>query len=154
IAFRHDQIDRLRHTLIRPDARIAHVVEATQHVVVPPCGEGEAHPRSASLPISLDHLARRPPPKEPTLEEVLLSAKAGRSYGRRRPNRSFVFEQRLEHADRRVEGGPGRAVLRITIPTAIRKLFVEQTVYKGADIPAKIGTSRRHLTVDTGLDFA
>src|SRR5262249_19378917 len=142
IAFRHDQIDRFRHTLLRSDPCVAQVVEAAQDVVVPPGGGGKAHPRRAALPISLDHLARRS-----AHEEVPLPAKAGSSYVGGRPNRWFVFEQRLEHADRRVEGGPGRAVLRVTIPTAIRELFVEQTVYKAADIPAKIGTSRRHLTV-------
>ena len=79
-------------------------VEPPQDVVVPPRREGEARPRgrrrlrsrSITSPVDRRRKSRR-------VEKILLTAQAGRGHLRGRSARPFVLEERLQHADRRVE---------------------------------------------------
>src|SRR5262249_20839638 len=82
------QLDRLGDPFVGRDAGAAHVLKPAQHVVVPPRREGQARPRGVALAIPLDHLARRTPPEEPALEEVLLPVDPGRGDLRPAPARS------------------------------------------------------------------
>src|SRR5207302_11060587 len=125
--------------------------EPPQHIIVPPRREGEAHPRGVALAISLDHFAGRPPPEEPALEEVLLSAETGRGHDRGPFARPLVLEQRLQHADRRVERRTSRTVRGFAVPAAVGKLLAEQPVDDAADVLAEVGAGSRDLPVDAGL---
>src|SRR5262245_37219702 len=58
VALRHDQIDGFGHAGVWPDPSAAEVLEAPQHVVVPPRRKSEAGPHRVALAISRDHLAR------------------------------------------------------------------------------------------------
>src|SRR5439155_7035285 len=116
VALRRDQLDRLGHALVGRDAGAAQVLQPPQHVVVPPRREREAGPGGPALAISLDDLARRPPAEEAALEEVLLPAEPGLGHLWNAPDGPFALEQGLEHADRRVERRPRRAVGGIAVP--------------------------------------
>src|SRR5262249_49392079 len=100
------------------------------------------------------HLARRPPPEEPALEEVLLPVDAGRGDLRAAPACPFVREQGLEHADRRVERRPRRPVGGLAVPAAVGQLFGEQPVDDATDVLAEVGAGRGHLPVDARLHLA
>src|SRR5262249_48785911 len=136
------------------DAGAAQVVEAPQHVVVPPRREGETRPRGAPLAISLDHLAGRPPAEESAFEEVLLPAKTGLGHLRAVPDGPFVLEQSLEHADRGVERRPGRAFGGLAVPAAVGQLLAEQPADDASDVLAEVSAARRHLAVDARLALA
>lgn len=87
IALRGDQLDRLGHALVGRHAGAAQVIEAAQHVVVPPRREGKAGPGV------VDDLAGRPPAEEAALEEVLLAAEPRGGCLQTGPDGSFVLEQ-------------------------------------------------------------
>ncbi len=71
IALGLDEGDRLRHPLVGSRARGAHVVETSEHVVVPVGRVGELHERR------VDDIACRQPAQHPPFEQVLLTAEAG-----------------------------------------------------------------------------
>jgi hypothetical protein len=70
IALGLDQFDRLGHPLVRGSAGGAHVVETSEHVVVPIGRVGELRKGR------VDHVARRQPAQHAPFEEVLLTAEA------------------------------------------------------------------------------
>src|SRR5207244_2004134 len=71
-----------------------------------------------------------------------------------RSARPLVFEQSLEDADRRVERRPRRASLGVAIPSAVGKLFAEQSVDQTADVLVEVRAGGRHLSVDARLYLA
>jgi hypothetical protein len=93
---RHE-LHGLAHARVGRDTRAPEVVERTENVVMVAGREGELAERR------MGDLARRAPPEEAALEQVLLAALPCCRDLRRRPNRALVLEQTLEHADRGVE---------------------------------------------------
>src|SRR3981081_2880621 len=79
IALGLDEFDRLGHPLVRRDARAAHVVESSEHVVVPVGRVGELREGW------VDQLASRQPAQQAAFKEVLLAAEAGRPLWASRP---------------------------------------------------------------------
>src|SRR5690606_18733637 len=141
------------------DTGAAQILEPAQHVVVPPRREGEVRPRGPErrirpqLPVVLDRLTRRSPPEQTALQQELLAALPRSRQRRRESEALLVFEQRLEHADRRVEGRSRRSVLRLAVPAAIRQLLAEQAIEDALHILTEIRADRGDLTVDARLDL-
>src|SRR5579862_7981639 len=105
VAFLRHQIDRLRNALVRRDARSTQTVESPQDVVMPARGERQLGPRRrlSGLAVRCDDLSGRSRSEQATLEEILLSAKAGGGDVRPRTLRGLVLQQSFEDADRRME---------------------------------------------------
>src|SRR6185312_9111575 len=108
VTLRGYERDRLGNTLVGHRLGATKIVEAPQDVVMPPRRKGEATPLGAALAIPGDQLTRRPAPKETALEQIFLAAQTSSGDRRRalRPGNARLLElqQRLEHADRGVEG--------------------------------------------------
>src|SRR5215470_6144150 len=153
-ALGRDELDGLGHTLVRRDAGAAQVVKPAQYVVVPPCREGEALPRTVALPIALDRLARRPPTHEPPREQVFLPTETGLGRLPAACARPFVLEQGFQHADGGVERRPRRTVWCFAVPAAVWQLLSEQAVDDAPDVLAEVGADRGDLPIDARLDLA
>src|SRR5207249_8607477 len=87
IAFLLDDRDRFVDAIVGLRAGRTKVVQRPQDVVVP-----TGRKRELRIP-RVDHLARRQPAQQPTLEEVLLATLACRSHCRRTSGHALVLEQ-------------------------------------------------------------
>jgi hypothetical protein len=154
VGLRRHQLDRLGNPFVRREPGPAEVVEGSQHVVVPPPGEGELRPVATALPIARDYLAGRAAPQEASCEQVLLAAELCDGQRRRRPACSLVLGQRLEHTERRVERRAGRVGRRLAVPTTVTELLAEQAVHDTADVLPEVRAYRRDLRIDARLDLA
>ena len=91
--------------------------------------------------------------KQVALEQVCLSALAGRRHTRQVATSPFMLQQPFQDADRRVErGSPARRSL--AVPAAVIELLIQQAVDQPIARLAEIGAGCQDPPVDAGLGLA
>jgi hypothetical protein len=145
---RDHQVDGLVGALIRFGSGVPQVVQRSQHVVPPACGEREQGP------VLVDDLTGGEPAHQPAIEEVLLSAPAGCGDLRRGAVSPLVLEEPFDDIDRRVERAPRRPVLLLAVPAPVVHLLGEEAIDDPSDVLAEVGADPDRPAIDAGLDLA